>query len=346
MVAKQNYFCIYCLQEKSRKHFNSEHVLLKAFGVFGTDTFTLINKVCIDCNQGFGNVIDNVLSRETLEGVHRFRYNVKDPKEFEYSKHAKNQTRIATNGFLEGFELKFSANQNGTGLAYNPNDNYDVAFKKEDESYDFYHIDDLPDAETLKQKYPQCLEEIKILNNANAEYIVNILSKLFNTEYSLEEGIHEGNCQVKAIYRKEVFRAIAKIAFNYLTYYFNDTSLMIQKCFHPIRDFIVRGIGEWDQFITIEKDPIIPDENGYAKDVHLLTLSTNSKSIFSSVSLHNKIHYKICLTSNYEGKSFAFGHCFDPHAHKIHKLGKSSLVLAKALPTSIQIVKPFIWLPS
>jgi hypothetical protein len=321
-------------------------VIQKAFGLYGPDTFTLKNKICIDCNKGFGNIIDNALSRETSEGVHRFQYNAKDSKEFEYSKHAKNQTRIATNGFLEGLELKLSANQNSIGLKYEPKDNYDVAFRKEDGSYDFYYIDDLPDAETLKQKYPQCLKGTKILNNDKVEDIANILSDRFNTEYSLEEGIHEGDCQVKAIYRKEAFRGIAKIAFNYLAYYFNDTSLMIQECFDPIRDFIVKGIGEWDQFITIEKDPIIPDENGYTADIHLITISASSGPIFSSVSLHNKIHYRICLTSNYEGKSFAFGHCFDPHAHKIHKLGKSSLVPAKALPTSIQIVKPFIWLPS
>lgn len=325
--------------------FNSEHVILEAFGLFGPKTMTLIDKVCIECNQELGDTIDNALSRETLEGIHRFLHGAKKPKDykkFQYSKHAKNQVRVATSGYLTGCELELIADEKGGGLNYKPKENYDVAFRKNDESSDFYYISQLPDGETLKQKYPNCLVEgVKIINTDEKEDIIKTLSEKFNTPFVLDEEIHEGDCQVKAIYTKETFRAIAKIAFNYLAY-FNDASLMTEECFDLIRNFITKGTGEWNQFIQIVKEPIVPDNNG-----HLVTVYANGRFIFASVSLQNKIHYKICLAQHYKGKPLkvGYGHCFDPYGHKVHELGKSSLILAKILPSSIQIVKPFIWLP-
>lgn len=333
--------------------FNKEHVVPEAFGLFGSNpkTMTLIDKVCEECNQGFGNTIDNALSRETLEGIHRFLHGAKkrkDYKKFKHSRHAKNQDRVATSGLLKGCYLELIADEKGKGLNYKPKEDYDVAFSENGESYDFYHISQLPDGETLKQKYPNCLVEgVKILNTDKKEDIAKTLSEKFNTPFVLDEETHEGDCQVKAIYTKEAFRAIAKIAFNYLAY-FNDASLMTQECFDLIRNFITKGTGEWHQFIQIVKEPIVPDNNGLASDVHLVTVYANGRSIFASVSLHNKIHYKICLAQHHEGKPLKVehGHCFDPYEHKVHELGKSSLILAKTVPSSIQIVKPYIWLPA
>ncbi len=346
MLDSQNYFCIYCTKEKPREQFNSEHVILKALGVFGPKTMTLINKTCIACNQDFGDTIDNALSRETLEGVHRFKNGVKTSKKFEYGRHAKNQERTATSGFLKGHKLELVANENGIGLNYELKENYDVAFKKEDGSYDFYYVGQLPDGETLKQKYPNCLEEIKIINSKKIEDIEDIaetLSQIFGTRYELNEENHEGNCEVEAIYTKEAFRAIAKIAFNYIAYS-NDTSLILQECFNPIRNFITKGIGEWNQFIQIEKEPIVPNNNGM--EAHFITIHSIGQKIFSSVSLHNKIHYEICLAKNYKGKPIevGYGHCFDPHEKKIHKLGISSIIPIKMIPT-IQVTRPYLFVP-
>lgn len=348
-MVEKTYACIYCLQIKLQSLFDKEHVIPKAFNLFGSKTKTLINKVCKECNQRFGDTIDNALSRETLEGVHRFQHQAKNSKEFKVGKHTKNHERVATSSLLKGCKIEPIAAENGVGLNYKPKENYDVAFKKENvsEDYDRYYMNQLPDAETLKQKYPNCLTEgIKILNTDKKEDIANTLSKIFNTPFILDEETHEGDCQVKTIYTKEVFRAIAKIAFNYLAY-FNSTSLVTQECFDPIRNFIIKGTGEWHQFMQIEKEPIVPDNNGMAADVHLVTVHTSEKSIFSSVSLHNMQHYKICLVQYYKGKplNVGYGHCFDPYGHKVHELGKSSLILTKMFPSSIQIVKPFIWIP-
>ena len=90
------------------------------------------------------------------------------------------------------------------------------------------------------------------------------------------------------------------------------------------------------------------EENNKAISGTIIVIDTSlDRSIVVSVSLLNIIRYMVCLVPNYNGIPIKtrYGHLFDPHGHKIHELGKSSLVLAKALPPSIQIVKSSIWLP-
>lgn len=325
-VLEQAYTCIYCLQTKQQALFNSEHVIPKSFGLFGSETFTLINMVCAKCNQKFGDTIDNCLSRKTLEGLHRFQYGVKNSKKFKYSKHAKNQTRIITGGPFKGQEIELLANENITGLNCRPKG--DILLKREDGSLDAYYMDQLPDRETLKQRYPDSFKEIKIVNSDKKDCISKDLSQRFNVNYELNDETHHVDCEAKSIYTKEIFRAIAKIAFNYLAFV-KDTSLIIQECFNPIRNFIVEGEGEWNQFIQIENEPIIPDNDRMAVDVHLVKVGTNKREISASVSLHNKIHYKICLTTDYKKMPFKYGHYFDPHGKKINKVVESSLIQAK-----------------
>lgn len=63
------YTCIYCREQKGEEFFNSEHVLPQSFGLYGSETMTLINKVCAACNKLFGETIDKFLARETREGI-------------------------------------------------------------------------------------------------------------------------------------------------------------------------------------------------------------------------------------------------------------------------------------
>ena len=67
--SRQNAKCIYCLKNKHFKQFNRDHVIPESFGKFGTNTPTLINLVCRDCNQYFGINIENDLGRDSLYGV-------------------------------------------------------------------------------------------------------------------------------------------------------------------------------------------------------------------------------------------------------------------------------------
>ncbi len=63
--------CIYCDETAEAKFSGREHVIQQAFGTFGTETPTL-RCVCDDCNAAFGKELDQMLARDTLEGVLRY----------------------------------------------------------------------------------------------------------------------------------------------------------------------------------------------------------------------------------------------------------------------------------
>jgi hypothetical protein len=60
--------CIYCRQTDSDRFRGVEHVIPQGFGRFGSETPTL-DCVCDDCNAYFGRELDQLLTRDTYEGI-------------------------------------------------------------------------------------------------------------------------------------------------------------------------------------------------------------------------------------------------------------------------------------
>jgi hypothetical protein len=60
--------CIYCLHDVPPEGFNTEHVILEAFGKFKSN-LTLNKVVCRACNQFFGDHIDRILARDSFEAT-------------------------------------------------------------------------------------------------------------------------------------------------------------------------------------------------------------------------------------------------------------------------------------
>lgn len=63
--------CIYCAATNQAAFSGVEHVIPQSFGTFGSNTPTLAC-VCDDCNRFFGRELDQLLARDTLEGVTRY----------------------------------------------------------------------------------------------------------------------------------------------------------------------------------------------------------------------------------------------------------------------------------
>jgi hypothetical protein len=63
--------CIYCRQTDPDRFRGVEHLIPQGFGRFGSDTPTL-DCVCDDCNAYFGRELDQLLTRDTYEGISRY----------------------------------------------------------------------------------------------------------------------------------------------------------------------------------------------------------------------------------------------------------------------------------
>lgn len=63
--------CIYCSQTDPSRFRGVEHVIPQGFGRFGSGTPTL-DCVCDDCNGYFARELDQLLTRDTYEGIFRY----------------------------------------------------------------------------------------------------------------------------------------------------------------------------------------------------------------------------------------------------------------------------------
>jgi hypothetical protein len=72
--------CIYCGTGTPDTAFTREHVLQEGFGRF-QHALVLHNTVCEACNHYFSRTLDLALTRESAEGLERYRWGVKDPSE-------------------------------------------------------------------------------------------------------------------------------------------------------------------------------------------------------------------------------------------------------------------------
>ena len=71
----ENDVCIYCDETDQAKFSGREHVIPQAFGKFGAKTPTL-RCVCDGCNAIFGRQLDQMLARDTPEGVSRYHQGI------------------------------------------------------------------------------------------------------------------------------------------------------------------------------------------------------------------------------------------------------------------------------
>jgi hypothetical protein len=64
--------CVYCGNTNPTEFIAREHVLPQSFGTFGPQTPTL-HCVCDRCNSFFNKELDQLMARETLEGITRYK---------------------------------------------------------------------------------------------------------------------------------------------------------------------------------------------------------------------------------------------------------------------------------
>lgn len=68
--------CIYCLEEKDKEEFkHKEHVIPQAFGLFKNNL--TLHCVCDSCNQFFGDKLEILFNRDSLDALNRYKYGTK-----------------------------------------------------------------------------------------------------------------------------------------------------------------------------------------------------------------------------------------------------------------------------
>lgn len=104
--------CIYCGAEGPDTAFTREHVLQEGFGRF-RNGLVLHNTVCASCNHFFSRTLDLALTRESAEGLERYRWGVKDPDEISKFKYGAVTLRADDSSEFSGASVQLIPSDRG-----------------------------------------------------------------------------------------------------------------------------------------------------------------------------------------------------------------------------------------
>ena len=327
--------CIYCLEDKMRSSFAKvEHVIPQAFGRF-RNNLTLHNSVCDGCNKYFGDNLEIALGRDTYEGGLRFDYGLRQPSGFKpLGKKTRLTVRIHEGEFKGAYAFReYSENQQQIVLKPVPQ----VGFRKSgDSEIEYYLLDDIPTKQYFDQNGYDLdqPDSIRILPSTEVESIkLMLLEKgiTFNAHKDMNPDNPESSllCKIEGVIDSSITRAVAKIAFNYLTYW-QGSQFVLEADFNSTREFIRYGAEPLYPLIKIRQESILSDEpiSGKRRSGHLLTVdwAADKRSIVAQVSLLNWLTYSVCLARNFLGehRDIQKGHFFDPYNQQILQLGTKS----------------------
>jgi len=124
-------------------------------------------------------------------------------------------------------------------------------------------------------------------------------------------------------------RAIAKIAFNYMTY-FAGPDFALNEAFGVVRRFVRYGEGGWRDVVRVSTRPILANDAVWYGAVrgHLVTVAWPgaARTITSNVSLFNEAAYVVTLARRCDAiwRPLRFGHLFNWETREITKLTTAS----------------------
>ena len=321
--------CVYCLDEKDNEYFRkAEHVLPQSFGTF-ENNFTLRGTVCDECNQYFGNHLELALARDTFEGHSRFTYGVKDPEEFHPFGHSSRIIIKILEGPFEGAYAYREYSPEAADVILRPLPQ--VGFRKASGKYDYFLLDDIPSKQQLREmgfdlKHQRAIYGIAIGEDALRTTLASKgIDFRHHGEFVAPRESESVLCEVEGTIDQQIFRAIAKISFNYLLLW-QGAEFLLEAPFDPIRRYIRYAEKPGYKPIQMKDQAILADEPvvGQRRLGHLLTSNwaVDGVSIVGQVSTFNWVTYCVSLLRDYGGerRDVKRGNFFDVSGRRILEL--------------------------
>ncbi|MGH7612492.1 MAG: HNH endonuclease [Gemmatimonadales bacterium] len=335
--------CIYCTRTDPSCGFHREHVVPEALGTFEKgDVITLTEEVCAECNQYFGDTLELFLNRDSAEATLRFRYGLKDPVDVHKFFRHRVQARMPRDGSqFGGAYLDFVPPPAGQIEPY-----VDIVpqfgFERRDgKGWEYFTEQEFKDEPNWPKRIATDLGPQRVILY-NSDDSKRRLWKLTEERLPLNnpqetQGIKpfssdRVNAEVELTFDKVLARAVAKIAFNYLTKV-HGAALALRPEFDAVRQFVRYDQGKPPDFVDFRTAPVLRDFSG--KELpprgHLLTVGwdKNGKDILARVSPFQYMMYIVRLGVNYTGKLDPedSAHLYDLKPRRAEKLRPAKIVV-------------------
>lgn len=312
--------CIYCVTDKDETAFNREHGLNRAFGTYAgkeNERFVL-NCVCQECNQLFGDTIDLKFGRDTIEGLWRFMSGIKKAAEFKPFGKSSTTITTLTEGPYRGVRGYLTQDER-RGTMFKPIPSVGFAHA-EGEPFEWFTLDALPSREQLAAKgYVSGVSRAQTFGDASDEDFATALEakglKLLKTHGTPPPRDAVLAESVFTIAHPE-FRAATKIALNYVA-----AVVTPEVVLRPAFDLARRYVRHDEQPIPVGMGLNRRfQDDGERGDWHYLCVGVVDDQIIAQVCLHLKMFYVLTLA---QGAVFdgSFGHRFDPVKREVTDMG-------------------------
>jgi hypothetical protein len=326
--------CIYCSENKDATHFKrKEHVLPQSFGKF-KDNLTLINTVCDECNQFFGDNLENYLAYDTFEGgTTRYEAGIKELIEFKsLGKRSRMEYKIQEGPHIGAYMYR-KYNEDANSITWFPCPQ--VGFLKNTGQYEWFMLTNKPSKELITSDIyllsdPKCCIILGCNESEQGQIICEYgLKGVEEIIVSQEKDKTNYLFEYTATLNEIDFRVRAKIAFNYLTYY-QGKDFVLDDRFNVCRDYI-----RWGKIPEVPNRRVLnrrffPD--GKRRNVHIIAVhwDETEKSLVARVSLFDYLQYIIRLTKDNDQKCNLIqkGHIFNIKQMNIVELDLSKFELS------------------
>src|SRR6267142_5443462 len=233
--------CIYCRQSKGP--FTREHVVQDGFGKF-QGALVIHNAVCHECNQEFSRTIDLALTRSSAEGFERYRFGVKKPTEIEKFKYSSLKLRVKEPGDFHGAQFIQRADPTGKKLVSHVVAGIAVRRKESEEFVHFLEAQ-VRDGSWLQNTDVDWRRGVKVYGSGTKSEELRAVLEGQGVALSTWRPMKPPKSGVLTVeqefeFTSEMKRAVAKIAFNYLTHC-EQTEYALLEVFDPIRKYIRYG---------------------------------------------------------------------------------------------------------
>lgn len=296
--------CIYCRRPWPENSKGVEHVIPRSFGTFGSKTPTL-RCVCDECNSFFKKELDQVLARDTLEGITRYKKGLP-------SREARHQKGLLialpkTEEFGEFGGVVVWINGTTSKVMPPPPQ---VHFKRtDDRDYEVILRHDLNGLDWKSRGFTD--KDIKLFAPSEEEHqgLIEDLKKIginyklkSTSEPSFIKDYRDGKelpLAISASIGHVVKRALVKILFNFAAYYIGYSEVMKQ---------------EWDKarnYVRFNSDPLKGRASNkpfwgeetetlrFKDDAYNLRIENQSGNLIGAIQFFNLFLYEFILAEGY-----------------------------------------------
>lgn len=305
--------CVYCREDSAEQFKSVEHVIPQSFGKFGSQTPTL-KCVCDECNKYFMRELDQVLARDTLEGITRYKKGI-------FSRETRRQkgltlTLAENEGLGELAGALIYGIDGQTGLLMGPVPQFHI-FNKQTEKYEMYPLEEIQHIEITEEKYGGTgagERQMRIIGASREAYdTVSAELKRLGIPYREKDffGSPFGDSEeeskkiqveinIQGTIDDSRKRPIVKVLFNFATHVLGADEVLKDE-WEAARQF-VRFEGETINGRMAQNEPFWGPETAnmrYADDSYNIRLENKNGHVVGVVQFFNLFTYEFVLAPNY-----------------------------------------------